>query len=216
MSHLKARKQHKGYIVVKRALDVLGALVLSFPSLCIITLCYIAIKLETKGPAFFVQERPGKHGKIFKIYKLRTMIIETERDGVKLTDMERITKAGRIVRKFSFDELPQILNIWKGEMSFIGPRPLMVEYLLLYTKEQARRHDVLPGISGWAQVNGRNGLKWNQKFKLDVWYVDHVCFKLDVVIFFRTVMNVLKQRGINASAGETMQLFKGGKEVTSI
>lgn len=202
----------KPYLSIKRCTDFMLALLLVLPALLIVGICYIAIKAETKGPAFFVQERPGYKGKIFKIYKLRTMIMETERDGHLLSDMERMTKIGYIVRKFSFDELPQILNILKGEMSFIGPRPLLPAYLPLYTKEQMRRHDVKPGISGWAQVNGRNELSWDQKFERDVWYVDHVCFLLDCKIFWMTIANVLKRQGINAGVGETMQMFQGSRE----
>jgi len=197
--------------MVKRTLDILAALLLFLPALFIVTLCYIAIKMETRGPAFFVQQRPGKYGKVFTIYKLRTMLVDTQRNGVQLSDMERMTKTGSAIRKFSFDELPQILNILKGEMSFIGPRPLLVEYLPLYTKEQARRHNVLPGISGWAQVNGRNELMWAQKFERDVWYVDHVCLKLDCMILWMTITNVLRRRGINAGESNTMQIFKGSK-----
>ena len=154
---------------IKRALDLLLAVALCIPAVPIVAVCYLGIKLETRGPAFFLQERPGKNGKIFLLYKLRTMIEETERDGVALTDMERITKVGRIIRACSFDELPQIWNVLKGDMSFIGPRPLLEKYLPLYTPEQMHRHDVLPGISGWAQVNGRNELSWEEKFERDVW-----------------------------------------------
>lgn len=195
--------------VVKRVIDFLFALVLGIPAILIIGACYIAIKVTTTGPAFFVQERPGYKGKVFKIYKLRTMRVETEDNGKILTDAERITKVGRIIRACSFDELPQLLNVLKGEMSFIGPRPLLTQYLSLYTSEQMRRHDVLPGISGWAQVNGRNELSWEQKFERDVWYVDHISFTLDAKIFFMTLRNVLRHEGINAGVGETMAIFTG-------
>ena len=201
---------------IKRILDLILALILFFPSLLIVSLCYLAIKIESGGPAFFVQERPGYKGKVFKIYKLRTMRIETEQGGRKLSDMERMTKTGVVIRKLSFDELPQILNILKGEMSFIGNRPLLVRYLDLYTPEQMRRHDVRPGISGWAQVNGRNELTWEQKFERDVWYVDHVSFKLDVKILFMTIKNVLCHSGINAGINETMQEFTGTKDTETI
>ena len=187
-------------LYIKRILDLVLALILSVPALIIIAICCVVIRAESKGPAFFVQERPGYKGRIFKIYKLRTMRIETERDGRPLSDMERMTKSGRIIRKLSLDELPQILNILKGEMSFIGNRPLLVEYLELYSPEQMRRHDVRPGISGWAQVNGRNALTWEQKFEKDVFYVDNVCFGLDMKILFMTVRDVLLHRGINAGA----------------
>ena len=197
--------------VIKRLLDLLFALLLSIPAVLIILVCYIAIKSETKGPAFFVQQRPGYKGKIFSIYKLRTMRTETEENGRILTDTERITRTGKIIRACSFDELPQLFNVIKGEMSFIGPRPLLTEYLPLYTKEQMRRHDVLPGISGWAQVNGRNEITWEQKFERDVYYVDHISFCLDMKIFFMTIRNVLNHQGINSGVSETMARFTGSK-----
>lgn len=199
---------------IKRTLDLILAIILSIPAFLIVALCYIAIKLESKGPAFFVQERPGYKGKIFKIYKLRTMRAETEKDGRQLSDFERMTKSGAIIRKLSLDELPQILNIIKGEMSFIGNRPLLVKYLPLYTPEQMRRHDVRPGISGWAQVNGRNEITWEQKFEKDVYYVDNVSFALDVKIMFMTIKKVFAHSGINAGVNETMQEFAGSKEAT--
>lgn len=197
--------------VIKRILDFLFALILGIPAFIIIAFCYIAIKAETKGPAFFVQERPGYKGRIFKIYKLRTMRVEIEENGRVLRDTERITRIGGIIRACSFDELPQLLNVLKGEMSFIGPRPLLPEYLPLYSAEQMRRHDVLPGISGWAQVNGRNEITWEQKFERDVYYVDHISFGLDVKILFMTIKNVLRHQGINAGVGETMGRFTGNR-----
>lgn len=182
-----SEKQYTQHIVyrryAKRILDILLACVLGIPALLLVGVCYVAIKGETRGPAFFVQERPGYKGRIFRILKLRTMIVETEREGRRLSDMERMTKAGKFVRALSLDELPQIWNILKGEMSFIGPRPLLPDYLSLYSEEQMRRHDVRPGISGWAQVNGRNEISWEHKFERDVWYVDHLSFALDLKIF---------------------------------
>ncbi|HMM07360.1 MAG TPA: sugar transferase [Clostridiales bacterium] len=197
---------------VKRILDIAALCILILPATVIVAICYLSIKAETEGPAFFVQQRPGKGGKIFNLYKLRTMIAETERNGVHLTDMERMTKTGKVIRACSFDELPQLWNILKGDMSFIGPRPLLEQYLPLYSSEQAQRHEVLPGISGWAQVNGRNELSWEQKFERDVWYVDHVSFILDVKIMFMTVRNVLKHQGINAGINDTMEPFQGSAE----
>lgn len=194
---------------VKRILDLLFSLILAIPAFIIIAICYVWIKNESHGPAFFVQNRPGYKGKIFKIYKLRTMIVETERNGRQLTDMERMTKIGKVIRALSFDELPQVLNILKGEMSFIGPRPLLTNYLPLYSKEQMRRHDVRPGLSGWAQVNGRNELSWEQKFERDVWYVDHISFFIDLKILWMTIKNVMKHQGINAGVNETMAVFQG-------
>lgn len=205
------RKKSNGFYckVVKRILDIILSLILILPAGIIIFICYICIKLETRGPAFFVQERPGKDEKIFRILKLRTMIMETERNGIPLSDMERMTKTGKVIRACSFDELPQIWNILKGEMSFIGPRPLLIAYLPRYNQEQKRRHEVKPGISGWAQVNGRNELSWEDKFKRDVWYVDHVSFGLDVKIFGKTIVNTLKHQGINAGVSDTMKPFTG-------
>lgn len=197
---------------IKRALDILLALLLCIPAVPIVAVCYLGIKLETRGPAFFLQERPGKNGKIFLLYKLRTMIEETERDGVVLSDMDRITRVGRVIRACSFDELPQIWNVLKGDMSFIGPRPLLEKYLPLYTEQQMHRHDVLPGISGWAQVNGRNELSWEQKFERDVWYVNNVSFALDMKILFLTIRNVFMRSGINAGVNETMLEFQGSGE----
>ena len=199
----------KPYLYIKYVLDMLLALVLLLPALAAVSLCYVFIKMETNGPAFFVQDRPGYKGKLFKIYKLRTMIEQTQRDGKALSDMERMTRTGRVIRALSLDELPQLLNILKGEMSFIGPRPLLVQYLPLYSPQQMRRHDVRPGISGWAQVNGRNELSWEQKFERDVWYVDHISFGLDMKILWMTIRNVLKRRGINAGVSETMRPFVG-------
>ena len=199
----------KPYWYIKYVLDILLALVLLLPALAAVSLCYILIKMETKGPAFFVQDRPGYKGKLLKIYKLRTMVEQTKRDGKALSDMERMTRTGRVIRALSLDKLPQLLNILKGEMSFIGPRPLSVQYLPLYSPQQMRRHDVRPGISGWAQVNGRNELSWEQKFERDVWYVDHISFVLDMKILWMTIMNVLKRRGINAGVSETMVPFDG-------
>lgn len=209
MLPVKKELYARPYMRLKRVLDLLLALLLSPLALLIVSLCYAGIKLESHGPAFFVQERPGYKGKIFRIYKLRTMSVETERNGVPLSDMERMTRMGRVIRACSFDELPQLYNILRGEMSFIGPRPLLVKYLPLYTKEQMRRHDVLPGISGWAQVNGRNEISWEQKFERDVWYVDHVCFRLDVKIFWMTICNVLRREGINSGSNDTMAAFTG-------
>ena len=199
----------KPYWYIKYVLDIVLALVLLLPALAAVSLCYILIKIETKGPAFFVQDRLGYKGKLFKIYKLRTMIEQTKRDGKALSDMERMTRTGRVIRALSLDELPQLLNILKGEMSFIGPRPLLVQYLPLYSPQQMRRHDVRPGISGWAQVNGRNELSWEQKFERDVWYVDHISFGLDMKILWMTLMNVLRRKGINAGVSETMVPFDG-------
>lgn len=206
---------HRPYAWIKRLMDIALSILLLIPASLIICCCYVAIKLETKGPAFFVQERPGYKGKVFRILKLRTMIVETEKNGKTLSDMERMTRSGRIIRACSFDELPQIWNILKGEMSFIGPRPLLSAYLPLYTPEQMRRHDVLPGISGWAQVNGRNEISWEQKFERDVWYTDHISFGLDIKILWMTIANVFKRQGINAGVDATMQAFQGSKELTS-
>ena len=190
-------------------MDILSAAILLIILSPVMLLAALAIKLDSKGPVLFRQQRPGKNGRIFTISKFRTMRIETEKDGRPLSDMERMTRTGKILRKTSIDELPQLFNILMGNMSFIGPRPLLVQYLEHYSPEQMRRHDVKPGISGWAQVNGRNTIDWEEKFKLDVWYVEHISFLLDVKILFLTVYNILASKGINQTEGNTMEQFRG-------
>lgn len=152
--------------------------------------------------AFFTQERPGKDGKIFRLVKFKSMTDEHDADGRLLPNEKRITRVGRFIRSTSLDELPQLFNILRGDISIVGPRPLRVEYLPLYSREQARRHDVLPGVTGWAQVNGRNSISWKKKFELDVWYVDHLSFALDMKILFLTASRVLKRSGINSGTKE--------------
>lgn len=199
---------------IKRIIDfviVLCVLLGIWPFMLIITILLLVFN-EGAG-AFFTQERPGYKNQIFKIIKFKTMNERKGPDGKLLPDVQRITKFGRIVRKLSLDELPQLFNVLKGDMAIIGPRPLLVEYLLLYSSEQARRHDVRPGITGWAQCNGRNNISWTKKFELDVWYVDHVSFKLDCKIVWITVMKVLKGADIdNETVSEkqyTTPLFDG-------
>src|SRR5690606_8080915 len=158
---------------------------------------------------FFLQRRPGKHGKIFSIIKFKTMTDGKDANGGLLPDAERLTATGSFVRKTSLDEIPQLINVLKGEMSLIGPRPLLPEYLALYTRTQQRRHEVRPGITGWAQVNGRNAISWEDKFALDVWYVDHLSLNLDLKILFMTVKKVFKSEGISAEGEVTAERFKG-------
>ena len=198
------------YKSVKRALDFICSLfaLLVFSPLMLVAA--ILIKLDDGGPAFFRQKRPGKDGKVFEVYKFRTMTVRTEdENGNPLSDMERMTKIGKILRKTSIDELPQFINVFKGEMSFIGPRPLLCEYLELYSPQQARRHEVRPGISGWAQVNGRNAITWEEKFDYDVYYVDNISFVLDIKILVKTVTDVIKGTGVNSGEQNTMEKFKG-------
>ncbi len=159
--------------------------------------------------AFFTQERPGLHGKIFKVLKFKTMTDERDADGNLLPDADRLTPVGRLVRSTSIDELPQLWNVLRGDMSLIGPRPLLVQYLPLYSAEQARRHDVRPGITGWAQVNGRNAISWQRKFELDVWYVDHCTFATDLRILLLTIKKVLTRADINQAGQATMEPFNG-------
>jgi len=182
-------------------------LVILWPILLIIT---IGLYLVNKGSGvFFLQERPGKKGKIFKVIKFRTMTTERDEKGNLLPDERRLTKVGKLIRSTSIDELPQLINVLKGDMALIGPRPLLSQYLPLYSKEQARRHDVRPGITGWAQVNGRNAISWTKKFELDVWYVDHCSFLLDLKIIFLTVKKVFVREGISSSTSVTMEPFTG-------
>jgi undecaprenyl phosphate N,N'-diacetylbacillosamine 1-phosphate transferase len=159
----------------------------------------------------FKQDRPGKNEQIFTIYKIRTMSKTTHINGIRLKDSERLTGIGRIIRKLSLDELPQLWNVLKGEMSFVGPRPLLPKYLPLYSTEQAKRHNVRPGITGWAQVNGRNAISWTEKFKFDIYYVDNISFFLDLKVLWYTVLKVLKREGINSSENTTMGEFKGNQ-----
>ena len=199
---------------IKRCLDfviVFGVLLVIWPFLLIVTILLLFFN-EGAG-AFFTQERPGYKGKVFKIIKFKTMNERKGPDGKLLPDVQRITKFGAIVRNLSIDELPQLFNVLKGDMAIIGPRPLLVQYLPLYSKEQARRHDVRPGITGWAQCHGRNNLTWTKKFELDVWYVDHVSFKTDCQVVWATAMKVLKRADIDNDNVENKQyttpLFDG-------
>lgn len=197
----------------KRIIDFSIALMVLLaisPVLLVITILLYVFN-EGAG-AFFLQERPGLHGKIFKIIKFKTMNERKDASGRLLPDVQRITKFGRFVRNASIDELPQLFNVLKGDMALIGPRPLLVKYLPLYSKEQMRRHDVRPGISGWAQCHGRNNLSWTKKFELDVWYVDHISLKTDLVVIFTTIKKVLLKEDINTSektATVTMEEFNG-------
>lgn len=195
---------------IKRVLDfclALIALLVLSPLLLGIT---IWLHFANKGAgAFFTQERPGKDEKIFKLYKFKSMTDERDADGKLLPDAERLTPVGRFIRKTSLDELPQLWNVLRGDMSFVGPRPLLVQYLPLYSKEQARRHEVRPGITGWAQVNGRNTISWQAKFKHDVWYVDHISMTLDMKIILMTVEKVLRRKDISSETNVTMDEFTG-------
>ncbi len=194
----------------KRIIDftiVFCVLLVIWPFLLLIT---IWLHFANKGAgAFFTQARPGKDGKIFKVIKFKTMTDERDADGNLLPDADRLTKVGRLVRSTSMDELPQLINVLKGDMALIGPRPLLPQYLPLYSKEQARRHEVRPGITGWAQVNGRNAISWTKKFELDVWYVDHCSFSLDVKIVFLTIKKVFMREGISQEGQATMEFFNG-------
>lgn len=183
------------------------ALIIFSPILLIVT---IWLHIANKGAgAFFFQERPGKNAKIFKVIKYKTMTDERDADGNLLPDEKRLTKVGKFVRSTSIDELPQLINVLKGDMALIGPRPLLVQYLPLYSSEQARRHEVRPGISGWAQCHGRNAISWTEKFKLDVWYVDHCTLWTDIKVIFITIKNVLMRKDINSATAATMEYFNG-------
>lgn len=195
---------------LKRFLDfwiALIALVCISPLLIVVTLW---LHVANKGAgAFFYQERPGKDGRIFRIIKYKTMTDERDADGELLPDEQRLTKVGRFVRSTSIDELPQLINVLKGDMALIGPRPLLVQYLPLYSKEQARRHEIRPGISGWAQCHGRNAISWTEKFKLDVWYVDHVSLLTDLKVAWLTIQKVLRRADISEQGHATMEVFNG-------
>lgn len=194
----------------KRFIDfiiVLIALLVIWPILLIVT---IWLHFANNGAgAFFTQDRPGKDGRIFKVIKFKTMTDERDAEGNLLPDSERLTKIGRFVRSTSIDELPQLINVLKGDMSLIGPRPLLPQYMPLYSKEQARRHEVRPGITGWAQCHGRNAITWTEKFKLDVWYVDNISFSTDLKVLFITIKKVLLREDINSATSDTMEFFNG-------
>ena len=198
----------------KRAMDVLLssiALAVLWPFLLVMA---IVIRLTMGKPVLFVQERPGLHGEIFRIYKFRTMHDARDPNGDPLPDADRISRVGRFLRAWSLDELPELFNVLRGDMSMVGPRPLRVEYLGLYTPEQARRHEVRPGITGWAQVNGRNAMSWEKKFEFDVWYVDHWSVGMDIKILGLTALKVLQGEGISAPEHATMPPFTGSSEST--
>lgn len=195
--------------LIKFGLDRLAAAIALLIFSPLIVFAAIAIYRRMGRPIVFTQARPGKNGRIFNFYKFRTMTDDRDADGNLLPDVDRITAIGKFLRQTSLDELPQLWNVLKGDMSFVGPRPLLVEYLDRYSPEQARRHDVLPGITGWAQINGRNSISWPEKFKLDVWYVDNWSLWLDLKILFLTVWKVVKKEGINQSEQNTMEKFMG-------
>ena len=196
---------------MKRLFDIVvsacALLMLALPMLVVIWM----VRRKLGSPVFFAQVRPGMHGKPFKMVKFRSMTSERGTDGELLPDTERLTPFGRFLRSTSLDELPELWNVLKGDMSLVGPRPLLMEYLPLYSPEQARRHEVRPGITGWAQVNGRNAISWEDKFKLDVWYVDHCSLWLDIKILWLTVKKVLVREGISAAGEATMGKFTGSK-----
>ena len=195
---------------LKRLLDFcisLVAIIVLSPILVVVT---VWLHFANKGAgAFFTQERPGKDAKIFRVIKFKTMTDERDADGNLLPDVQRLTRVGKVVRSLSLDELPQLFNVLKGDMALIGPRPLLVKYLPLYTKQQMRRHEVRPGITGWAQVNGRNAITHTKKFEYDVWYVDHLSFALDVKILWMTVVNVLRRKDISTAGEATAPTFNG-------
>lgn len=195
---------------LKRMIDIVASggtlLVLAVPLAAVTVWLHFANK---GAGAFFFQKRPGKNGKIFKVVKFKTMTDERDKEGNLLPDADRLTKVGRFVRSTSIDELPQLWNVLKGEMSLIGPRPLLVKYLPLYTPEQARRHEVRPGITGWAQCHGRNAISWQKKFELDVWYVDHISFITDCKVVLTTIKKVLKRADISSETSATMEAFNG-------
>jgi undecaprenyl phosphate N,N'-diacetylbacillosamine 1-phosphate transferase len=194
---------------IKRPLDLLLSLLAFLVLLPVFLLVSILLIVANNGTPFFTQTRPGKNEKLFQVIKFKTMNDKADAQGNLLPDDVRLTRIGRFVRKTSLDEIPQLLNVIKGGMSLIGPRPLLVEYLHLYRPEQRRRHSVRPGITGWAQVNGRNTISWNEKFKYDIYYVDHLSFALDVKIFFITILKVFKAEGISGRGVATAERFNG-------
>lgn len=196
---------------MKRLFDIILSLSLIIVFSPVFIVVSILIFINMGSPILFRQKRPGYKEKIFGIYKFRTMTNDKDANGGLLPDEQRLKGIGKFIRSTSLDELPQLFNVLKGDMSFVGPRPLLIEYLDLYNSEQKRRHDVKPGITGWAQVNGRNAISWEQKFKYDVWYVDHQSFGLDMKILWMTFLKVIKRSDISSSTSATMEKFKGNK-----
>ncbi len=197
------------YTCFKRIFDLTAALVAMVLLLPVFLPVMLLVYIKLGGPVFFAHQRPGLHGKPFTLIKFRTMTNARDADGILLPNEQRHTRFGRFLRSTSLDELPELINVLKGEMSLVGPRPLLMQYLPLYSKEQSRRHDVRPGITGWAQVNGRNAMSWEEKFEHDVWYVDNMSFTLDLKILFLTVKSVFKREGINQNEQTTMEPFRG-------
>lgn len=195
--------------IIKRFLDFIIALIGLILILPLFVLVIVGLFFANHGKPFFFQIRPGKNGRLFKIIKFKTMNDKKDSEGILLSDEYRLTKIGAFVRKTSLDEIPQLLNVLKGDMSLIGPRPLLPEYLPLYNESQRRRHEVKPGITGWAQVNGRNAISWEQKFEYDVWYVENVSFLLDLKILYQTIKKVFKREGITAENSVSAEAFKG-------
>ena len=194
---------------IKRLIDILvatSAFIILSP---IFIFVFIGLCIANQGKPFFIQSRPGKNNKLFRIIKFKTMNDRKDANGNLLSDAERLTKIGLFVRKTSLDEIPQLINVIKGDMSLIGPRPLLPQYLSIYNTEQIRRHNVRPGITGWAQINGRNAISWKKKFELDVWYVDHISFVLDCKIILLTIKKVIKSEGINQEGNVTIEAFNG-------
>jgi sugar transferase EpsL len=199
----------RGESILKRIIDLLGSLILIVILSPIFIMVAAMIRASMGSPIFFKQMRPGLHGKPFWIYKFRTMVDKRDEDGEMLPGDFRLTKLGSFLRKYSLDEIPQLFNVLKGDLSLVGPRPLLMNYLNLYTKEQARRHEVKPGITGWAQINGRNSISWEEKFQLDVWYVDNQSLLLDVKILLLTVKKVFMREGISTAGHHSMDDYKG-------
>jgi len=203
-------RQFSIYInIIKPIADVLVALIVFVILSPVFIFLTIRLLIANKGRPFFLQTRPGKYGRLFKVVKFKTMNDAKDKNGELLPDAQRITSIGRFIRNSSLDELPQLLNVIKGDMSFVGPRPLLVEYLPLYSDIQKRRHEVKPGITGWAQINGRNAIGWKEKFNYDVWYVDNISFTLDFRILWRTFKKVFKSEGVSSATSATMEKFTG-------
>ncbi len=203
------KNRNRTYHFFKRLFDIIVSMLVLIVLSPIILFLVSGLFFSRSGKVFFQQERPGLNGKIFTVIKFKTMSDQKDRNGELLPDAERLTKIGRFIRKTSLDELPQLVNVLSGKMSLVGPRPLLVEYLTRYSEFQIRRHEVKPGITGWAQINGRNTLKWDQKFAYDIWYVDNCSLFLDIKIIFKTIKRVFEQKGINADGHATAIKFNG-------